>query len=181
MPACELLDNLDKAAKVAAILIGGAWVYLKTIRGRTFTPRLQPMVTGKLVRSNGIQYLLVDVQVQNIGSSVARIKENGSGLIISALQSFGDVNESVDLDVAKLTAVSVFALDKNEIVAMEPGTTIYSQELIEIPLGLYAAFRLELRVSAVHGGFISKKNRKWRAFSIALDVDDADSEKQKKE
>jgi hypothetical protein len=102
-------------------------------------------------------------------------------VIISALQSFGDVTESVDLDVAKLTAVSVFALDKNEIVAMEPGTTIYSQELIEIPEGLYAAFRLELRVSAVHGGFISKKNRKWRAFSIALDVDDADSEKQKKE
>jgi hypothetical protein len=81
LAACELLDNLDKAAKVVAILIGGAWVYLKTIRGRTFTPRLQPMVTGKLVRSNRIQFLLVDVQVQNIGSSVARIKENGSGLI----------------------------------------------------------------------------------------------------
>jgi hypothetical protein len=174
-----LLENLENLAKILAIVLGGAWVFFNTIRGRTFIPRLQPTVSGKVVRHGGIQYLLVNFQVQNVGSSIAHIKERGTGLKIGAMQAFGGATEILDLNTEKQTAFPVFDMLEKETIAIEPGTTIYSQEMVEVPMDQYAGFRIELRVSAVRGSFLSKKDRKWRAWAVALD--DSGTEKAQKE
>ena len=64
-------------------------------------------------------------------------------------------------------------------MVIEPGTIIFSQEIIEVPVDQYDAFRVELRVSAPEGffsrlrvsgteGFFARKERKWSAWAIAL-------------
>lgn len=167
------MDIIEKIAKVAAILTGGAWVYFNTIRGRTFIPRLKPQVSGKLLFSNGNQYLHVNLQVDNVGSSIAKIKETGTALKVTSLHAGGDSSEAIYLKVVEVTAFPVFDLAEGEIRIIEPGTTIYSQELFEVPKNKYNAFRIELHVSTLPGNWLSKKNRKWRASATVLIEDTA--------
>ena len=168
------LEKALKSAQIAAIVVGGAWVYLKTISGRTFIPRLQLKVSGKVLQNTGVQYLMVDMQVQNVGTFMARIREKGSGLEIGALQKFG-LQEIMGLNPKHRTALSVFDLDKHKkpTMVIEPGAIIYSQEIIEVPMDRYDAFRVELRVSAFRGAF-SRKDRKWSAWAIALPETDTE-------
>ena len=185
-----VLDNIVKAAQIAAILIAGAWVYFKTIRGRTFIPRLQPKVSAKVIQHRGAQYLLVDMQVQNVGASMARIKQDGTALEISAVRRFAarEPQEMFGLYTKRSIHLGLFDLDKKKpesveedesTMVIEPGTIIFSQEIIEVPVDQYDAFRVELRVSAPEGffsrlrmsgteGFFARKERKWSAWAIAL-------------
>lgn len=164
-----LLDGLEKAAKVLALAVAGAWVYLNTIRGRTFIPRLQPMISASIIKNNTHQYLLVDVQVKNVGSAIARVKEKGTGLKVTSLRSPGGTSVAMDLFSEEESAFPVFGLAVGEVIKIEPGTVLYGQELIEIPEHKYEAFRLELRVSALRGS-LTRKNRRWRAFAIVAEA-----------
>ena len=62
----------------------------------------------------------------------------------------------------------IFDIIQGQSIAIEPSTKFYYEELIEVPQDKYDAFRIELRVSAIRGGFLSKKDRKWRAFAMIL-------------
>ena len=161
------LDSFQKGVQIAAIGLGGVWVYLKAIRDRTFIPRLQPSVSAKMVEQRGTQYLQVSFKVQNIGSSIAKIKEEGTGLVITAMQAFG-AQDILALNEEKRMAFPIFGLEKGAYFKMEPGTILSSEEMIEVPRGEYDAFRIELRVSAHPGSPFSKTNRKWRAFAVVL-------------
>lgn len=166
----NFLGDIEKIAKVLAICVGGAWVYLNTVRGRTFIPRLQPSISGVFVKNETCQYLLIDLQVNNVGTSIAHIKEKGTGLKVTFLRSFREIDTAMDLLSEYECVFPVFGLNKDEVVEIEPGTVLSGQELIQVPQHDYDAFRLELRVSALRGKF-SRANRKWRALAIvAADV-----------
>ena len=178
METTNLVDIIEKLAKISAIIIGGAWIYFKTIRGRAFIPRLQPQVAGNLILNNNHHYLFVKAQVENVGSSIARIKEKGTALKIETLQAFGDIDSVMDLAVENETAFPIFNIAKGKSIEIEPSTTIYYEELIEVPKDKNDAFRLELRVSAIRGGFLSRRDRKWRAFAIIYRNNNSDTIKQ---
>lgn len=163
----NFLAELEKTAKVLAIFVGGAWIYLNTIRGRTFIPRLQPTISGRLVKNGMHHFVLVDVQVKNVGSSIASIKEKGTGLKLTSLRCLGGADGATDLLSEEESAFSVFGLADGEVIEIEPGTVLYGQELIEVPPDSHNAFRLELRISALRGSF-NRVNRKWRAFAIVV-------------
>ena len=160
------LDILEKVIKITAVLVGGAWVYFGAIRGRTFIPRLKPQISGKLILSKGKQYLLVDLLIENAGSSIAKICEGGTGLIVNFQKAIGDGKEATDLATTKKMAFSVFNLYEGEERKIEPNTTIYSQELIEVPNNEYDAFRIIFRVNAPPIYWFDKKSRKWRAIAV---------------
>jgi hypothetical protein len=163
------LDTLEKFFTITAIAIGGSWVYLNAIRGRTFIPRLQIEVSGSILYQGGNQFVLVDMQVKNVGSSIAEITEKGSGLKVSSLRAFGDVPEAIGLMTEGTTAFSVLNFKEGETKKIEPGTAIHAQELIEVPKDKYDAFKLELQVNALSKRWLAL-NRKWRAISIACDT-----------
>lgn len=169
----NVLADIEGLAKVLALCVGGAWVYLNTVRGRTFIPRLQPSISGKLVQNKTHQYLLVDLQVNNVGTSIAHVKEKGTGLKISFLRSFGTIASATDLFSEQECVFPVFGLNEEEVLEIEPGTILSGQELIQLPQDNYDAFRLELRVSALRGKF-TKTNRKWRALAIVAAETPAD-------
>ena len=138
------------------------------------------------MRDGEAQYLFVTMQVQNVGSSIAWIKAKGTGLKLSPMKNSrggAEMIQGLDTDNKGETAFPVFGLTEDETRAVEPGTIIYSQDLVEVPKGQYDAFKIELSVSALGGRsrFFSKKNRKWRAFSIALDNSVAEAENSKGE
>jgi hypothetical protein len=160
------LNVIEQLTKIVAVFIGGAWVYFGAIRGRTFIPRLKPQISGKLLGSKGKQYLLVDLLIENAGSSIAKICEGGTGLIVNFQKAIGDGKEATDLATIKRTTFSVFNLDDGENRKIEPNTTIYSQELIEVPKGEYDAFRIVFRVNAPPTYWFDNTSRKWRAIAV---------------
>jgi hypothetical protein len=166
MDEFSMIDIMEKLAKVAAILVGGAWVYFNAIRGRTFIPRLVPKIKGELKDIDSKQYLLISLQIENVGSSIAKISEKGTGLIIYFQKSIGSNEEAVDLKTTKKMAFAVFNLIDGEERKIEPGTTIYSQELIEVPINQYNAYRLLFRVSSPPTYWFDKMRRKWRAIAV---------------
>jgi hypothetical protein len=166
MPDVNSLDIIEKAVTVAAIIVGGAWVYLNAIRGRIFIPRLMPKVSGKLIFSKGKQYLLVNLQIENVGSSIAKVNEKGTGLLVKFQQAIGDGTDALDLYTTKNAVFPVFDLMADEKRLIEPDTTIYSQELIEVPTNKYDAFRLVFRVNTDFLYWSYSGGRRMRAIAV---------------
>ncbi|HEV2991351.1 MAG TPA: hypothetical protein VG759_23125 [Candidatus Angelobacter sp.] len=163
-----MLDGIAKATQILAILVAGAWVYFKTIRGRTFIPRLQPKVSAKVIRHRDAQYLLVDIQVQNVGASMARITDKGTSLEINAM------NRYAMGAILKLNPnppgihLRLFGLGKEKSsMVIEPGAIIFSEEIVEVPVDQYDAFQVAVHVTAPEG-FFRRKYRIWSAWAIAL-------------
>lgn len=165
----ELIDTIEKIVKIVAIFIGGAWVYFNATRGRIFTPRLQLEVSGKIINRTNKLFLLVDMSVKNIGNSIAKIKENGTALVVLGLTTYDGVSEIIDFRPLDKIAFPIFDLGELETREIEPGTSIFSQEIIEIPLNKYESFKLELHVTALRGTLFFGQNRKWRSFAIAIE------------
>jgi hypothetical protein len=170
-----LLGSADKAATVAGVLIGGAWVYFNSFRGRVFVPRLQVELTGKLLPTHRPQYVLATMQVKNVGTSIVQLKARGTGLKITSL--FANPGSAGAPSLAKGEPTAYPVLEKHavsdsaaattrQLRAIEPGTTICEQKLLTIPNDQAIAFQLELRVAAV-SGFRGRRDRAWRAVAIA--------------
>ena len=53
-----------------ALIAGGVWAYFKFAKGRTFRDRLSPTLSGKLVSIDGSVFLIVTVQIKNVGFQV---------------------------------------------------------------------------------------------------------------
>jgi hypothetical protein len=67
-----------------ALLVGGAWAYLKFVRGRTYKPRLSVDLAGQWRALEGVGSVLhLGVHVTNIGASKASLKQYGTGLTLS--------------------------------------------------------------------------------------------------
>jgi hypothetical protein len=136
------LDSAEKIFKIAAIIIGGIWVYYNYFRGRTYKPRLEPTISGKIIKVGGIPYLVIKAKLKNAGLSKIGIKQEGSAIRILAYDLKKQAN-SVELVGSNwLATFSVFEEDE----WVEPGKGIEDQLLITIPEHKFALFRVELRV-----------------------------------
>lgn len=172
------LDTVEQVTSVIAVLVGGAWVYFGAIRGRIFIPRLKPQISGKLVSNKGKQYLLLSLSIENAGSSIAKICEGGTGLIVNFQKAIGDGQEATDLATIKRMVFSVYNFDEGEERKIEPNTTIYSQELIEVPKNEYDAFRIVFRVNAPPLYWFDNTSRKWRAIAVVPEEKVATNQKE---
>jgi hypothetical protein len=136
------LDVVDKVTKILAVFIGGVWAYLNYIRGRTFKRRLEPNVSGKLIRAQGTLLLSGLVQVKNVGLSRVAINQRGSAVTIAALL-LGDTAKPPELSEKELQVRSVFEANG----WIEPGEQIQESFLLVIPEDRrYFAFHLRLRI-----------------------------------
>ena len=53
------IAGVETAIRVAAILVGGVWVYFKFARGRTFRPRLELTLSGTPTKHPDPHYVLI--------------------------------------------------------------------------------------------------------------------------
>ncbi len=176
------LDILQKMAQTTVYVIGASWVYLNQIRGRAFVPRLDSEVSGKLFSDRETQYLLVNMQVKNVGSCLARIGQKGTGLIVTALRAEAEVSVAKSLKSEEITAFPVLvAYGRKKARQLEPGTVIHEQKLIVVPRAKYRAFNLELKIDVSGGTWwdalrgigmvLFKSSRKWGAVAVAVSDD----------
>jgi hypothetical protein len=149
----ETLNNAEKGLKIAAMVVGGIWTYLKFIRGRIYRPRLKPSVSGRIAVINGQPHLVVDMSMENVGSSKANIDQRGTGLRLFSPELQPTAAPPDEIKWMRLGSFPVF--DKHGWI--ETGERIQDELLITLPPGR-SAFKLELRVCV--------KGIEWQAKTI---------------
>ncbi len=139
----ETLSNSEKAVRIAAIVIGGFWTYLKFIRGRIYRPRLKPSVSGRMVIVSGQPYLIVSIGVENVGSSKVEISQKGTGLRLFSPELTPAATPPSQVGWMHLGTFSVF--EKHGWI--ETGECIQDELLISLQQ-VASAFKLEFRLVA---------------------------------
>lgn len=149
----EALSNSEKVVRIAAIVIGGVWTYLKFIRGRIYRPRLKPSVSGRIVIVSGQPYLIVSIGVENVGSSKVEISQKGTGLRLFSPELTPAATPPSQVGWMHLGTFPVF--EKHGWI--ETGECIQDELLISLQQ-VASAFKLEFRLVA--------KRIEWQSRAI---------------
>ena len=143
----DLTGSIQDVVQIVAFIAGGWWAYFKFIKGRTFKESLIPVVSGRFASIDGSVYLVVSIQVKNVGLSKIEFNREGSALIVFEYISSSRVEIHTVAD-NKLGAFEV--LDQNDRY-IEPKEIIETQRLIALPNPLKIAYRLDVEVASTAG------------------------------
>jgi hypothetical protein len=61
------LEDIERIAQIAAILVGGLWAYFRFFKARTLKPRLGLHLSAHLVQTDSRKYVHVFVSAKNLG------------------------------------------------------------------------------------------------------------------
>ena len=138
------LEIAEKGASIAAIIIGAGWVYVNTLRGRVFQPKLAVslQVTRESVRNKSL--VRTRIAVENKGLTQVRFDEEGTGLTMRYAPAPLDTHVPVTL---RFDNDAVFTVLRDHTY-IEPGVTIVEELLLQIPKGADKACELRLTVVA---------------------------------
>jgi hypothetical protein len=154
--AKEITDVLLNLLQMLALITGGSWAYHKYVRGRTFHERLIPEVRGRLIHLDEKLYLMVTIQLKNVGQSVIGFRPGASSLVLfgyveSTSTNIVDVNDRRLAQLPMLTARNL---------SIEPSGILEETCLIFVPEAVEIALRLEIEIVSANDRGI------WYASSL---------------
>jgi hypothetical protein len=143
--ALKATQALLAVAQALAILVGGAWVYFKFIRGRTFAPRAELDIQAELVVLGDRQLVKAKVALKNSGLSKLQLRDHAKVVRIFASPTSA-WSPKANLVWQKLIVTEVF-VDHGWVEAQE---TITDAILVPIDQssGPWLAFRAQASVWA---------------------------------
>jgi hypothetical protein len=72
----KTLSDLESLATTMGLIVGGFWVYMNTLRGRRYRPRIESIVSAKICMVHHDPLITVNVCIKNVGMSRAYIDRN---------------------------------------------------------------------------------------------------------
>ncbi|HSB12877.1 MAG TPA: hypothetical protein VLE22_00375, partial [Bryobacteraceae bacterium] len=99
------IETAEKIVTILAIIGGAGWAYFHYFRGRTYRPRLEPKVDGKVFIRVGVRYVIATAELKNAGLSKLEIMQEGTALRVLAGQPTQD---ATDIEWARLCTLPVF-------------------------------------------------------------------------
>jgi hypothetical protein len=154
------LEFFQKVSAPLAVLVGGAWVLMNYLRGRTHAPRLQVEVEAEVVTSGTQKFLVATIHVKNVGLSMITLGTgtgpSGCALLVAPLREHEPIP---DLFEGSWEAIRAFDILENHRT-IEPGLMINQQKLICLPDAIRDAYLVRVRVLA-HA-------LSWSAVAIAI-------------
>lgn len=151
----DFTDAFRNVVQALAFIAGGVWAYFRFVKERTFEERLTPAVTGRLALIDDVGFLIITVQMKNVGLSRITLDTQSSSLIVFECILAQPENVITVVD-NPLTSVAVFGEKKRSI---EPNEAIEDQLLIVIHDPAKIAYRLELAI-------VSNSGYGWSARTI---------------
>lgn len=152
----DFTEALSNVVQVLALIAGGSWAYFKFAKGRTFQESLTPTIAARFALIGEQMFLVVSVQIKNVGLAKVDFNHSGSALILFEY-TVPVVEEIHTVADRRLTSFDVFS-EKDRYI--EPNEIIESQRMISVPGGFEIGYRLELEVISISG-------YTWRATTIA--------------
>jgi len=119
----EIFGTLVTAA---AVIVGAIWAYYRFIKGRDYRPRLDVAMSGEWLTVDDKRVLLVRVHIKNIGASVVRLQQKGTGLRVDTLVNSN--NEQGAVDWVAGPVYSIF----EEHAWIEPNETVEDDVLLRL-------------------------------------------------
>jgi hypothetical protein len=138
----EALDAIKNGATIAAILIGGFWTYYNFVKGKIYSPRIESHISGRVIKKDGVSYLIAIAQLKNVGTAQVYIAKGTAVIVYSYKPENAAPSEMNDAFIKRLGTPRVFL----EHTWVAPGTTVEDQRLFVIPSDEQLAFRIQLRV-----------------------------------
>jgi hypothetical protein len=84
----DVAGIVGSAVTALAVIVGGSWAYFKFVKGRTYRPRLEVNLFGQWREVNGAKRYHARITVRNIGASVVRLLQRGTGLRVNLLADY---------------------------------------------------------------------------------------------
>ncbi len=119
----SILDTIEKLFRIAAYIIGALWVYFNFWKGRTYRPRIEPMITGKILNHQGSKFVKILINLKNVGLSKVDVEQKGTAL---RLLSYDSLN--INDPWKHQHTISILSAHK----WIEPGETVGEQFLIPV-------------------------------------------------
>ena len=166
----DAFSALQSVVTILAVLAGAFWGYLKVIRGRVYTTRLEPTVAGRVVSGTDYQALVLAVSIRNVGLTRAWIDQERSTLEVKYMS--GEDYEPVYHSPA-LTPLGVHnAIRYHQWV--EPGECIKEESLFALPMTPMHALTVQFRLLRLgsnrqrQGGGLGRSGVEWNAVTVVL-------------
>jgi len=151
----DFTEAFANVTQTLALIAGGVWAYFKFAKGRTFRDRLSPTLSGKLISIDGSVFLIVTIQLKNVGLSRIAFDQEVSSL---AVFEFVPSQTEEILSVKNSLVASLMGFGDTDRY-IEPNEVFERQTLIALPHVSSIGYQLELNVLSV-SGYI------WRATTI---------------
>jgi hypothetical protein len=152
----DLADLVLKIFQGLAIVVAGIWAYFKFFRNRTYRPRLELGLAGRLLGTDADRLLVCTVSAKNVGLSDVPIRQRGTGLRVSSFLAGQPQAPFAEPAWQQQVVLSVFSGHQ----WIEPGETISEDTAMAVPLEAYEAFKVELRIVG------RKKSIAWKANAV---------------
>ena len=135
----DLLDTTQSAVTIVGILFGGAWSYMRFVRGRILKPHVTLRISGSLHSMRERHYLVATVSVANKGNIVVDVdhQETSIAVFAEAYRRGGFYWNDID---------ALHVLGDTDLV--EPDEDVEAEYLIPFPCTPQVALRLEFRLKA---------------------------------
>lgn len=146
LPSKELLDTIDEAVKVAAVVVGAAWTFLNYVRGRTFRSRLDIDLTGTINERAGVEFFVGSCTAKNVGLSKVPLQKVGTGASVYAMRLAPSKSGGFRIVEQEVKVFQIF--DRHGWV--EPGEQITDPFAVTVPdaPGALVAVRVAVMISS---------------------------------
>jgi hypothetical protein len=142
-----------------AFLAGGSWALFNYAAGRIHRPRLRLSISVERVAEDGIEYLIVKTELNNVGLAKAVLISDGCCVKLDAHRPLRKFPFALEPEWEELTTLDVFKAQQ----WVEPSGALIDSQLIAVP-GLKSRF---LRVSS----HVELKNKVlWSKHAVALNA-----------
>lgn len=125
----DFAQSFANVTQSLALIVGGVWAYFKFAKGRTFDDRLNTAVSGKLVSIHGSVFLIVSLQLHNVGLSRIAFDQEVSSLEVSGFVP-SQTEGLLSVQYNRLASFPVFGENDKYI---EPNEMVERQTLIALP------------------------------------------------
>lgn len=142
---------------ILGIVVGGLWAYFKFFKGRTFKPRLELKVSGKIITFGNVQSLAVLMEIKNIGLSQVYLDRDLIRLDFETTEQLTNPPQARQAAWRNLQSFPTFP-DHGWVESEE---TICDSLLIELPNIQPVTYKLKLVVRSQWPA-IREKWRSWR-------------------
>ncbi len=132
----------QKIFTIIGIIAGGVWTYFHYFHGRTYRPRLETNVSGKILKHDEVSLLVATIKIKNVGLSKIDIKQKGSGMRIIGLEKKSNVQEIEKNEGVRLKTIPVF----ENHAWIEPGETVEDIHTLTLPNQAYIGLMLDVRL-----------------------------------
>jgi flagellar biogenesis protein FliO len=161
----DLADIVKSVVTIVGILIGGAWSYMRFVRGRILKPHVNVRVSGSVRSVGDRHFVVVRVSVVNKGNVVVHVDHRETSVAVFAERRSRGRIAWADID-------ALVVLEETNLV--EPDEDVEAEYLVPLPCAPKVPLRVIFHVKARARFFGIGRVSRWETSHVIVPKEKAD-------